>query len=58
MDLNLQLKPGSKPVDGRIAIPEFNDGFISKAPDLRAHQTAATPLRDGPRWLTWQPSYR
>ena len=58
MDINLQLKAGSKAVDAGIAIPGVNDGFIGKAPDLGAHEVGAQPLRYGPRWLTWQPFYR
>jgi hypothetical protein len=57
MDINLQRKTGSKPMDAGIAIPGVNDSFIGKAPDLNTDKAGATPLRDTPRWLTWQPLY-
>jgi hypothetical protein len=58
MDLNFQLKAGSKAVDAGEVIPTVNDGFKGKAPDLGAHELGGVPLRYGPRWLTWQPFYR
>jgi len=58
MDLNFQLKPGSKAVDAGVIIPTINDDFAGKAPDLGAVEVGAPPMKYGPRWLDWQPFYR
>jgi hypothetical protein len=58
MDINFNLKPGSKAVDAGVVIPTVNEGFKGKAPDLGAIEVGAAPLHYGPRWLTWQPFYR
>ena len=58
MDLNFNLKPGSKPVDAGVVIPTLNEDFVGKAPDLGAIEVGAPPMHYGPRWLTWQPFYR
>jgi hypothetical protein len=58
MDVNFQLKPGSKAVDAGEVIPTVNDGFVGKAPDLGALEVGQAPPHYGPRWLTAQPFYR
>ncbi len=58
MDLNFQLKPGSKAVDAGVVIPTVNDGFTGRAPDLGALETGLAAPHWGPRWITWQPFYR
>ncbi len=58
MDLNFQLKPGSKAVDAGVVIPTVNEGFAGRAPDLGALETGQPLPKWGPRWLTWQPFYR
>ncbi len=58
MDLNFQLKPGSKAVDAGVVIPTVNEGFAGKAPDLGAIEVGRPALQYGPRWLKWQPFYR
>ncbi|MEZ5396538.1 MAG: hypothetical protein R2724_27590 [Bryobacterales bacterium] len=40
MDLNFQLKAGSKAVDAGVALPTVNDGYNGSAPDLGAPSTA------------------
>ncbi|MSU66254.1 MAG: hypothetical protein EXS38_09180 [Opitutus sp.] len=58
MDLNFELKPGSKAIDAGVAIPTVNEGFEGKAPDLGALELGKPAPHYGPRWLTWQPFYR
>ncbi|HEY3443095.1 MAG TPA: hypothetical protein VGK29_20215 [Paludibaculum sp.] len=58
MDLNFQLKAGSKAVDAGVVIPTVNDGFVGRAPDLGALELGAPIPKYGPNWLTWQPFYR
>jgi hypothetical protein len=58
MDLNFQLKPGSKAVDAGVPIPTVNEGFVGKAPDLGALEAGAPPPQYGARWLTGRPFYR
>jgi hypothetical protein len=58
MDLNLKLKPNSKPVDAGQVIPTVNDNFVGNGPDLGAHEVGAPEIKYGPRWLTWEPFYR
>jgi len=43
-DLDFRLRPGSAAIDRGIAIPNVNDGFAGKAPDLGALE-AGQPLR-------------
>ena len=45
MDLNLQLKPDSRPVDAGVIIPTVNDNFVGKAPDLGAHEVGAAKIK-------------
>lgn len=58
MDLNFQLKAGSKAVDAGVRIPTVNEDFAGKAPDLGALEVGKPVPKYGPRWLTWQPFYR
>jgi len=58
MDLNFQLKAGSKAVDAGVVLPNVNEDFAGKAPDLGALEVGKPPIRYGPKWLTWQPFYR
>ncbi len=58
MDLNFQLKAGSKAVDAGVRIPTVNEDFAGKAPDLGALEVGKPLPKYGPRWLTWQPFYR
>ena len=37
-DLNFKLKAGSKAVDAGMKIPNVNDGFAGRAPDLGAYE--------------------
>ncbi len=57
-DLNFRLKPGCKAVDAGVPIPNVNDGFAGRAPDLGALELGAPAPKYGPRWLTSQPFYR
>ena len=58
VDLNFQLKAGGKAVDAGVRLPNVNDGFAGKAPDLGAYEVGTTPPVYGPRWLKDQPFYR
>ena len=58
MDLNFQLKPGSKAADAGVVVRTVHDGTTGKAPDPGAHEAGAPPLRCGPRWLNSQPFHR
>ncbi|MBM3793140.1 MAG: hypothetical protein FJW31_03535 [Acidobacteria bacterium] len=58
MDLNFKLKPNSKAVDAGVVIPNVNEDFAGRAPDLGALETGKPEIKYGPRWLTWQPFYR
>jgi hypothetical protein len=57
-DLNFRLKPGGKAVDAGVRIPNINDGFAGKAPDLGAYEVGQSAPVYGPRWLKEQPFYR
>lgn len=48
-DLNFQLKAGGKAVDAGVAIPNVNDGFTGKAPDLGAYEVGVAKPVYGPR---------
>jgi hypothetical protein len=39
--VDLRLKAGSKPVDAGVALPNVNDGFAGRAPDLGAYEAGA-----------------
>ena len=56
--LDFALKAGSKAVDAGVRIPNVNDGFAGKAPDLGALEEGQKPPVYGPRWLTATPFYR
>jgi len=58
MDLNFQLKAGSKAVDAGQKLPTVNDGYTGSAPDLGALEHGKEPPHWGPRWITWAPFYR
>ena len=48
-DLNFKLKAGSKAVDAGKVIPNVNDGFAGRAPDLGAHEAGQPLPVYGPR---------
>jgi hypothetical protein len=56
--LNFRLKPGSKAVDAGVRLPNVNDGFSGRGPDLGAYEVGQQPTVYGPRWLKEQPFYR
>ena len=56
--LNFRLKPGSKAVDAGVRLPNVNDGFSGRAPDLGAYEVGQPAPVYGPRWLKEQPFYR
>jgi hypothetical protein len=57
-DLNFRLRAAGKAVDAGARLPNVNDGFTGKAPDLGALELGAPEPVYGPRWLTEQPFYR
>ncbi len=57
-DLDFRLKPGGKAVDAGVRLPNVNDGFAGKAPDLGAHEVGQAFPIYGPRWLKGRPFYR
>ena len=57
-DLNFRLKAGSKAVDAGVKLPNVNDGFIGRAPDLGAYEVGQPLPVYGPRWLKEHPFYR
>ncbi|MEZ5400091.1 MAG: carbohydrate-binding family 9-like protein [Bryobacteraceae bacterium] len=48
-DLDFRLAPGGKAVDGGVRIPNVNDGFSGKAPDLGAYEAGQETPSYGPR---------
>jgi hypothetical protein len=58
VDLNFRLKAGGRAVDAGVRLPNVNDVFAGKAPDLGAYELGQTPPVYGPRWLTEHPFYR
>jgi hypothetical protein len=48
-DFDFGLKPGSAAVDRGIALPNVNDGFTGRAPDLGAIETGRPTPHYGPR---------
>jgi hypothetical protein len=58
VDLDFRLKRGSKAVDAGVRLPNVNDGFAGKAPDLGAYELDQIAPVYGPRGLTRQPFYR
>ncbi len=57
-DLDFRLKPGSKAVDAGVRLPNVNDGFGGKAPDLGAYEVGQPLPIYGPRWLKGRPFYQ
>ncbi len=47
--LDFQLKPTSPAVDAGEVLPNINDGYVGKAPDLGALEFGAPPPHYGPR---------
>jgi hypothetical protein len=56
--LDFTLRPGSKAVDSGVRIPNVNDGFSGKAPDLGAVETGQQMPVYGPRGLGQHAFYR
>jgi hypothetical protein len=58
-DLNFKLKPNGKAVDIGVKLPDVNDNFIGKAPDLGALEAGAPEPVYGPRGeILNRPFYR
>jgi hypothetical protein len=57
-DLNFTLRPGSKAVDAGTRLPNVNDRFTGRAPDLGAYELGDAPPVYGPRGLNGRPFYR
>ena len=51
-DVNFKLKAGSKAVDAGVRIPNVNDGFAGRAPDLGALELGQAAPVYGPRGRT------
>ncbi len=51
VDLNFRLNPKGKAVDAGVVIPNVNDGFNGKAPDLGALEVGSDPVIYGARHL-------
>ncbi len=49
LDLNFRLKPGSKAVDAGLRLPNVNDDYTGKAPDLGAYEVGRPAPVYGPR---------
>jgi hypothetical protein len=48
-DFDFRLRPGSAAIDRGVAIPNINDGFTGKAPDLGALEAGQPLPQYGPR---------
>ena len=48
-EVNLELKPGTNAVDAGVVLPNINDGFTGKAPDLGAYEVGVKLPHYGPR---------
>jgi hypothetical protein len=48
-DFDFQLRPGSIAVDAGVRLPNVNDGFTGKAPDLGAYEIGQPAPHYGPR---------
>ena len=48
-DFDFQLRPGSAAVDAGIRLPNINDDFTGRAPDLGAYEINQPPPHYGPR---------
>jgi hypothetical protein len=51
-DVNFKLKPASKAVDAGMRLPNVNDDFTGKAPDLGAYEVGRPEPVYGPRGAT------
>jgi hypothetical protein len=49
VDFDFQLRPGSIAVDAGVRLPNVNDGFTGKAPDLGAYEIGQPVPHYGPR---------
>ncbi len=58
IDLDFRLKPGSKAVDAGMRLPNVNDGFAGKGPDLGAYEAGQPVPVYGPRGASGAPFYR
>ena len=58
VDLNFMLKAGGKAIDAGVRLPNVNDGFAGRAPDLGAYELGQPAPVYGPRTLTGPPFYR
>ncbi|MBK9167932.1 MAG: hypothetical protein IPM24_10755 [Bryobacterales bacterium] len=54
-DLDFRLRPGSKAVDAGVRLPNVNDGFSGRAPDLGAIEAGQRPPLYGPRTAIKRP---
>jgi hypothetical protein len=57
-DLNFKLRPGSKAVDAGVRLPNINDDFGGRAPDLGAYELGQPVPVYGPRWWSNGPFYQ
>jgi hypothetical protein len=57
-DFDFRLKSGSKAVDAGVVLPNVNDDFTGRAPDLGAYELGKPLPVYGPRGATAQPFYR
>ena len=48
-DVDLRLKRGAAAVDAGLVLPNINDGYEGRAPDLGAYEYGSTPSHYGPR---------
>jgi hypothetical protein len=58
VDLDFRLKPGARAVDAGIPLPNVNDGFAGRAPDLGAYEVGQPIPVYGPRGAGGAPFYR
>jgi len=57
-DLDFGLRRGSKAVDAGVRLPNVNDNFNDRAPDLGACEIGKEIHVYGPRWLSGKPFYK
>ena len=48
-DFDFRLKPNASAIDGGVALPNVNDGFTGRAPDLGALEQGRAAPHYGPR---------
>jgi len=48
-DLDFRLEPSGKAVDAGVRVPNVNEDYTGKAPDLGAYEVGRTPALYGPR---------